>query len=142
MQEIRKCKRRFLARNRIEKHDQGSASMESSSNPEHFIDMENFVKMENDPEPPCKIQKVEENVLMDSDEDDLDEETVNETEPEEVLIEVYETNEGKDDDESYDDELNFHPIKNDEELESVTQKIQNNPEFLKDLVRIIPSINI
>lgn len=131
MQQIYRCKKRISNRNLSEKYRQALETEKSKS-------MEN-VEMDN--EPPCKTQKLEENVSMDSDEEDLDEETL-EPESGQVVIEVYQEidHEDKDDDETDEDGVNFHPIKNDEQLEKVTQKIETNPQYLKNLVRIFSSV--
>lgn len=115
MRDIERVKKRFMARNRNEKHDQVSVPTENE---------------EDEREPPLKIKKIEENVSMDSDIDDLYQDTV-QSKPEEVFIEesVYEEvdhedkadHEDTDDDESDDDGVNVHPIQKDAKLESVSQ---------------------
>lgn len=137
MEEVSKCKKRIAARKRKERHDQALASMEDGTNSE-YGETEYVLDIEDEREPPCKIQKVDEIVSIDSDEDELDEEMM-QPESEEVSEEaVYQEvdQEEKDDEETFEDGESFHPIKDDVELEYVTKKIQNRPEYLKDLVRI------
>lgn len=126
-QEIEKVKNRFMAQNRNE--SQALSLVDNRITPED-------VTIENQQEPPRKIQKAKENDSMDSDEDNSD---TMEPEPGQVFNENSEDDDDKDNDKS---DLNFHPIENDAELRNVTRKIQRNPEFLKDLVRILSFVNI
>lgn len=88
---------------------------------------------------PCKIEVQEFETEATEDFDLSDDENVsNDTKNYAEQVFIQEPVEQMDDvnyDYDYDDEV-FAPIRNDDELERVSQKIKNNPQFLKNLVRI------
>lgn len=140
MKEIRRVKRRISSRNLKVKPNQQVVLIDNGKKPEEQVD-----EMENENSYQCKTENFEEDLDLDEGTEDLDEDMM-ETEVSAVSGQVFiqeekydniQDGEDVDDDESYEDGVDFHPMKNNLELKRVSKKIKESPEYLKQLVRTI-----
>lgn len=134
-EEIKKAVMAELCRIKNRIHKRKSMQFKRNQQKESGVSKVDDVVVEQVEPIPCKIE-VQEFETEDLDLSD-DENVSNDTKNYAEQVFIQEPQEHMDDVtyDDYDDEV-FAPIRNDDELERVSQKIRNNPQFLKNLVRI------